>query len=100
VYPLTLLKALTDLVPVTVLCIRSAITFAKERTVPSAIQVLGAGFLVLVIFAHMSRHSVCLKWMRWGGPHNTGHYLDLASLVLGLTLFPLRYLLVARHERP
>jgi len=59
--------------------------------------------LVLVIFAHMCEALRLFKWMRWGGPHNTGHYLDLASLVLGLTLFPLGYLLrvlVARHERP
>ena len=33
--------------------------------------------------------------MRWGSELSVGHYLDLVSAVLGLTLFPIGYLL---HE--
>jgi hypothetical protein len=33
--------------------------------------------------------------MHWGREHSVGHYLDLTSAVLGLTLFPLGYLFYA-----
>jgi len=31
--------------------------------------------------------------MHWGAEHSAGHYLDLSSAVLGLTLFPAVYLI-------
>jgi hypothetical protein len=31
--------------------------------------------------------------MRWGAEHRAGHYFDLGGAVVGLTLFPLGYLL-------
>jgi hypothetical protein len=31
--------------------------------------------------------------VHWGDEHSIGHYLDIASAGLGLTLFPLGYLL-------
>jgi hypothetical protein len=34
-------------------------------------------------------------WMGWGLEHSFGHYLDFLSVALGLTLFPVRYLLHA-----
>jgi hypothetical protein len=37
--------------------------------------------------------------MRWGNPDSAGHYLDLASGVTGLTLFPLGYLLRVIEKR-
>ena len=38
-------------------------------------------------------------WMRWGAEHSVGHYLDLWNVVLGLTLFPIGYLLHALTKR-
>jgi hypothetical protein len=37
--------------------------------------------------------------MHWGDTHSVGHYLDFASAVLGLTLFPIGYLLHALFEQ-
>jgi len=37
--------------------------------------------------------------MQWGSNHSVGHYLDLGSAVLGLTLFPIGYLLHALTKR-
>jgi hypothetical protein len=33
-----------------------------------------------------------LPWMHWGSEQSAGHYLDLVSAVLGITLFPAGYL--------
>ncbi len=37
--------------------------------------------------------------MQWGHENSVGHYLDLSSAVLGLTLFPLGYLFQALAPR-
>jgi hypothetical protein len=37
--------------------------------------------------------------MHWGLEHSLGHYLDFWSAVLGLTLFPIGYLLHALTKR-
>ena len=86
---LTLFKALAVLVPVSVLCIVSATAFAKERTLRSAIQLLGASCLMIVVLAHVCEALGLFQWMRWGDPHSLGHYVDLVSIILGLTLLPL-----------
>jgi hypothetical protein len=90
---LELLKALAALLPVGMLCAGSAITWMKERTFPSALQLVGAGCLVMVILAHVCEALGLLPWMGWGNPHSPGHYLDLASAFVGLTLLPLGYVL-------
>jgi len=63
---LTLLVALAVLVPVSVLCTGSATAVAKERTLPSVIQLFGAGCLMLVVFAHVCEALGLFQWMRWG----------------------------------
>jgi hypothetical protein len=88
---LTLLKALAVLVPVSVPCIASTAAFSKERTLPSAIQLLGAGCLMVVVFAHVCEALALFQWMRWGDPDSLGHYVDLVSVILGLTLLSLGY---------
>jgi hypothetical protein len=88
---LTLLKALAVLVPVSALCITSTAAFAKEKTWRSAIQLCGAGCLMLVVLVHVFEALRLFQWMRWGDPHSTGHYVDLVSVILGLTLLPLGY---------
>src|SRR4029077_6804801 len=92
---LALLKALAALIPVGMLCAGSAITFRKERTLPSALQLVGGAFLGMVILTHVCEALGLLPWMGWGDPHSAGHYLDLTSAVVGLTLLPLGYLLRA-----
>jgi len=47
----------------------------------------------VVVLAHICEALHLFPWMHWGDEHSVGHYLDLASAILGFTLFPLGYLL-------
>ncbi len=95
----TLFKALVALVPAGILFVGSVLLFLRERTLGSFLQPLGAGCLVLVILTHVFEALHLLPWMHWGSEHSVGHYLDLWSAVLGLTLFPIGYLLHALTKR-
>ena len=91
----TLQIALLALVPVCMLFAGSAVLFFRAKTVASFLQLLGAGCLVIVVFTHLSESLHLFPWMNWGSPHSIGHYLDFWNAVLGLTLFPIGYLLHA-----
>lgn len=94
-----LLKVLLASLPVGVLLCASLICLSKGRTLAVYLQVAGALCLSLVIVAHLCE---ALRWfpaMAWGEEHSTGHYLDLASAILGFTLFPAGYLLQALKAR-
>jgi hypothetical protein len=88
----TLLKATLALVPACMLFSGSIVVFFRGKTVCSFLQLLGAGCLVVVVLTHVSEALHLLPWMHWGEEHSIGHYLDLGSAVLGLTLFPVGYL--------
>jgi hypothetical protein len=96
----TLAKALVALVPAGMLFVGSVVLFLRERTPGSFLQPLGAGFLVMVVLIHLCEGLHMFPAMDWGAKHSVGHYLDLWSAVLGLTLFPVGYLLHAlkRHQ--
>ena len=94
----TLLKAILLLVPVSMLVLYS--TVLSRRKAPwSALQLVGSACLMIVVLAHVCEALRVLPWMGWGAPHSAGHYLDLSSAVLGLTLFPAGYLLRAVKRR-
>ncbi len=95
----TLLKALVALVPTYMLFFGSVILFFREKSLGSFQQALGAGCLVLVVLTHLCEALHLFPWMHWGSEHSVGHYLDLGSAVLGLTLFPIGYLLHALTKR-
>jgi len=97
---ITLLKALVVLLPACMLLFGSAILFSRAKSVSSFLQLLGAGSLVLVVLTHVFEAFQLFPWMHWGLEHSVGHYLDLSSAVLGLTLFPIGYLLHAVAKRP
>jgi hypothetical protein len=44
---------------------------------------------------HLAEALDLLPWMRWGLDHSPGHYLDLGSAALAVTLFPTGYLIHA-----
>jgi hypothetical protein len=92
---IALLKALAATIPLLLLSSGAAVLFSRGRTVGSFLQLLGAGCLTLVVLAHFCEALQLLPWMHWGDEHSAGHYLDFASAVLGLTLFPIGYLLHA-----
>jgi hypothetical protein len=91
----TLLKGLVALVPACMLLFGSAVLFFRGKTVYSLLQLLGAGCLIVVVLTHLCEALGLFPWMHWGDEHSVGHYLDLGSAVLGLTLFPVGYLLHA-----
>jgi hypothetical protein len=82
----TLIKAAIAFVPASSLFIASVIMFARHRTVPAFLQLLGAGCLVVVVLTHVAEALHLFPAMEWGDPHSAGHYLDLSSAVIGVTL--------------
>jgi hypothetical protein len=60
--------------------------------VATLLQLVGAGCLTVVVLTHICEAFDLVPWMQWGLPNSVGHYLDLASAVLGLVLFPIGYL--------
>jgi hypothetical protein len=95
----TLLKALVALVPACMLFSSSVVLFFRGKTVSSFLQLLGAGCLVVVVLTHVSESLHLFPWMRWGLEQSVGHYPDFWSAVLGLTFFPVGYLLYALTKR-
>jgi len=96
---ITLSKALVALVPASMLFCGSVVLSFREKTVYSFLQLVGAGGLVVVVLTHVSEALHLFPWMHWGLEHSVGHYLDFCSALLGLTLFPVGYLLDAVIKR-
>jgi len=78
--------------PTILLLIGAVVLFLREKTAASLVQVVGAGCLLVVVAAHVLEALQLFPWMQWGLPHSLGHYVDLWSAALGLTLFPVGYL--------
>jgi hypothetical protein len=95
----TLFKALVALVPAGVLFVGSLLLLRRERNLGSFLQLLGSGCVVVVVLTHVCEALHLFPWMHWGSEHSVGHYLDLWSAVLAITLFPVRYLLHALTKR-
>jgi len=95
----TLLKAVVALVPVSMLFSGSVVLFSQAKSVSSVLQLLGAGCLLVVVLTHACEALRLFPWMYWGAEHSVGHYLDLSTAVLGVTLFPVGYLLCALIKR-
>ena len=95
----TLLRALMALLPVCALLAGSVVFFVKRKAAASWLQVLGAGCLLIVVLSHLCEALHLLQGMRWGLQQSVGHYLDLSSAILGLTLFPVGYLISALTPR-
>jgi hypothetical protein len=95
----TLLKGLVALVPACLLFAGSVILFSRGKIAGSFLQLLGAGCLVAVVLTHIFEALHLFPWMHWGSEHSVGHYLDLGSVILGLTLFPVGYLFHALAQR-
>jgi hypothetical protein len=82
-------------IPACLLLFGAVVVFLRRRTASSILQLLGAGCLMVVVLAHVAEALHLFPRMQWGLPESAGHYLDLASAVLGLTLFPIGYLVHA-----
>ena len=97
----TLFTALLAFVPVLLLLGASLVVFLRSRNRASALQLFGALCLVFVVLAHLCEGLGVFPWMHWGSEHSAGHYLDLVSAFLGVTLFPAGYAIcVLRNRQP
>jgi hypothetical protein len=94
----TLLKSLIALVPAGMLFAGSVVWFFRGNLC-SFLELLGSGCLVVVVLTHVSEALHLFPWMDWGLEHSIGHYLDFFSAVLGLTLFPIGYMLHALRAK-
>ena len=90
-----LLKSLVALIPASSLLCGSALLWLRGRTLFLFMQLFGAACIVVVVLAHVCEALHLFVGMGWGLEHSAGHYMDLAAAVVGLTLFPLGYLLHA-----
>src|SRR6266478_5423723 len=73
-------------IPVFALLCGSVLSFAKEKSIWSFLQVVGAGCLLIVVLTHICEGLGLFAWMHWGLRSSVGHYLDFWSAALGLTL--------------
>ena len=85
-------KVVRALGRIDMLLVGSVTLLLRARALPSFLQVLGAGCLMIVVLAHLCEALKLFPSMGWGLSASAGHYLDLGSAVLGLTLFPIGYL--------
>jgi|SRR6516225_5010081 hypothetical protein len=95
----TLLKTLLAFVPTTFLLAGALLDFLRERGTSALLQLLGAASLVLVVLAHICEGLDLFPAMRWGEEQSAGHYIDLGSAVVALTLFPIGYLFHALKNK-
>jgi len=86
-------RVLVASVPACMLFAGSLALFSRGRTLPSFLQLLGAGCLLVVVLVHICEALDLFPSMGWGLERSAGHYLDLVTAGLGLTFFPLGYLL-------
>ena len=52
------------------------------------LMLFGAVCLTIVVLTHVAETFGLFPSMGWGQPDSAGHCLDLASAILGCTLFP------------
>ncbi len=79
-------RALVLGVPTVVLLTFSILRVAVTRSLSGVLQVPGTGCLLITVLTHVAEGWHLLPSMGWGAPHSVGHYVDLTSAVLGLTL--------------
>ncbi len=89
----TLVKAAAVLAPTCMLLVGSAIVFSRNKSILTFLQLAGSGALIAVALAHICEALHLFSWMKWGRENSVGHYFDLSAAILGLTLFPLGFLL-------
>jgi|SRR5215467_5667312 len=97
----TLFRATIAFFPLCLLLVFSLVLFSRKRTRASFLQLFGAACLIAVVVAHICEALGLFPFMHWGLQHSPGHYLDLISAILGLTLFPiglLIYVLQRGHQ--
>ena len=79
-------------IPACLLFAGSIVLVSRRRSLASWLQLIGSVGLMMVVLTHIAEAFELMPGMHWGLEASVGHYLDLGSAVLGLTLFPIGYL--------
>ncbi len=58
----------------------------RRSTIATTLLAFGTAFFVIIAIAHVFEALALLPAFGWGQPRSTGHYIDLTSAVLGITL--------------
>ena len=69
----------------------SLIALVRERSLGAFVQLIGSAFLLIVVLAHVGETYHLLPRMGWGLPNSPGHFLDLFSAIVGITLLVFGY---------
>jgi len=88
-------KAIAALVPVAMLLLGSVVLLGKTWSAAPLLQLVGASGLMIVVLSHVCEALVLMTWMKWGQERSVGHYVDLCGALIGITVFPVGYLLYA-----
>lgn len=72
---------------------------SKQRIIWRFVQLIGAAFLGVIVLTHVAEKFSFFPKMGWGRPNTAGHYLDLISAVIGLTLLLIGYVCSALTGR-
>jgi hypothetical protein len=95
----TLLKALVVSVSVAMLFFGAVSSYFRTKAASSFLQLAGSGCLGVMGLSHVCEALHLFPSMQWGLKDSLGHYIDLWSALLGLTLFSVGYLLQAFNNR-
>jgi hypothetical protein len=94
-----IVQTLITLVPACALLAGALVLFFKGKTVCTFLQVVGAGWLVVIVLTHICEALHLFPSMGWGQKNSVGHYLNVCAAVLALALFPAGYLIHAITNR-
>ena len=94
-----LLKVLLALAPILLLLLATAALYVRTKAAAALVQALGAACLLVVVLAHLCEALNLLPFMGWGAQGSIGHYIDLASAILGVALFTVGALIHAFSKR-
>ena len=81
-----LLKVLLVLAPTLLLLLSTAALYVRTKAAAALALALGAACLLVVVLAHICEALNLLLFMGWGVKVSIGHYIDLASAILGVAL--------------
>ena len=68
-------------------------------TIGRFLLLAGSACLFIVVLTHVAEKLNIFTAMGWGLPNTVGHYLDLVSAILGVTLLLLGFLAGALTRR-
>ena len=73
--------------------------FCSGCSTATRLLLLGAACLIVVVLTHMAEALQVFAFMGWGQPDSAGHYIDLASAIVGCTLLVAALVVVALDPR-